>query len=80
MARQVKVPSYWMTLLSVHVFMFTYLFPCKIGTNVCVEIWEEEIVDISGMPKFFFFERLTTISTRGFSISYFSNPSDGNLK
>jgi hypothetical protein len=38
MARQVEVLGLSMTLLNVLVLMFAYLFPCKIGTNVCVEI------------------------------------------
>ncbi len=38
MARLIEVPSSSMTLLSVPILMFAYLFPCKIGTNVCVEI------------------------------------------
>ncbi len=27
-----------MTLMSVPMFMFAYLIPCKIGTNVCIKI------------------------------------------
>jgi hypothetical protein len=39
MAGPTKVPSSSTTLLSNLVLMFAYLFPCKMGTNVCVEIW-----------------------------------------
>jgi hypothetical protein len=39
MAKQAEVLGSSTTLLNVHVFMFAYLFLCKIGTNVCVEIW-----------------------------------------
>jgi hypothetical protein len=38
MARLIEVPSSSTTLMSVLVLMFTYLFPCKIGTNVCAKI------------------------------------------
>jgi hypothetical protein len=38
MARLVEVPSSSTTLLSIPMLMFAYLFPCKIGINVCVEI------------------------------------------
>jgi hypothetical protein len=33
-----------MTLLSVLVLMFAYLFLCKIGTNVCVKILGNKIL------------------------------------
>jgi hypothetical protein len=38
MARLAEVPSSLMTLLRIPIIMFAYLCPCKIGTNVCVEI------------------------------------------
>ncbi len=38
MARLAKVPGSSTTLQSVPMLMFAYLFPCKIGTIVCVEI------------------------------------------
>jgi hypothetical protein len=38
MARLVEVPSLSTTLLSILLLVFVYLFPCKMGTNVCVKI------------------------------------------
>jgi hypothetical protein len=38
MARPIEVLGLSTTLSSIHMLMFTYLFPCKIGTNVCVKI------------------------------------------
>jgi hypothetical protein len=38
MAKLAKVLGSLKTLPSIHVLMFAYLFPCKIGTNVCPEI------------------------------------------
>jgi hypothetical protein len=38
MARSTKVLGSLMTLLGIPMLMFTYLFPCKIGTNVCAKI------------------------------------------
>jgi hypothetical protein len=38
MARPTKVPSLLSTLLSIPMLMSAYLFPYKIGTNVCVKI------------------------------------------
>jgi hypothetical protein len=38
MARPTKVLGFSMTLLSILVLMFAYLFPCKFVTNVCAEI------------------------------------------
>jgi len=38
MARLVEVLGSLTTLLSVPMLMFTYLFPCKIATNMCAKI------------------------------------------
>jgi hypothetical protein len=38
MAWEGEVPFQLTTLLNNHVLMYTYLFPCKIGTNVGVDI------------------------------------------
>jgi len=38
MARPTKVPNLLTTLLSIPMLMSVYLFPCKIGTNLCVKI------------------------------------------
>jgi hypothetical protein len=38
MARLAKVLSSLMMLQNILVFRFVYLFPCKIGTNVCAKI------------------------------------------
>lgn len=38
MARPTKVLGSSMTLLSILVLMFAYLFPCKFATNVCAKI------------------------------------------
>jgi hypothetical protein len=38
MARLAKVLGSLMTLPNIPMFMFAYLFPCKIGTNVCAKI------------------------------------------
>jgi hypothetical protein len=74
MAKQAKVLGSSTTLLNVHVFMFTYLFPCKIGTNVCTEILGNKKLSA------IFFGRSEIISTRGFFKSCFSNPITNNLE
>jgi hypothetical protein len=38
MARPTEVLGVLTTLLNIPMLMFAYLFPCKIGTNVCVKI------------------------------------------
>jgi hypothetical protein len=38
MAQEGEVPFLSTTLLNNHVLMYAYLFPCKIGTNVGVDI------------------------------------------
>jgi hypothetical protein len=38
MAQEGKVPFQLTTLLNNHVLMYAYLFPCKIGTNVGMDI------------------------------------------
>jgi hypothetical protein len=38
MAQEEKVPFQLTTLLNNLVLMYTYLFPCKIGTNVGIDI------------------------------------------
>lgn len=38
MAQKGEVPFQSTILLNIHVFMYTYLFPCTIGTNVHVDI------------------------------------------
>jgi len=47
-------------------------------------VWQnfgkQEIVNISGMPKFLFFGRLATISIGSFSKSCFTIPTTDNLK
>jgi hypothetical protein len=55
MARLAKVPSSSMTLLSVPVLIFVYLFPCKIGTNVCAKIFgNKKLLALMGFLDFFF--------------------------
>jgi hypothetical protein len=57
MGRPTKVPGSSTTLMSVHVFMFAYLFPCKIGTNVCVEILgNKKLPALVECPSFYFLE------------------------
>jgi hypothetical protein len=43
MARLIEVLGSPTTLQSVPMLMFAYLFPCKIGTNVCVKILGNKI-------------------------------------
>jgi hypothetical protein len=38
MARKKEVPFQFTTLLNNHVLMYAYFFPCKIGTNVGIDI------------------------------------------
>jgi hypothetical protein len=38
MAQQIEVSILLMTLPNIPMLMFVYLFPCKIGTNVCLGI------------------------------------------
>jgi hypothetical protein len=42
MERLIEVPNSSMTLLGILMLMFTYFFPCKNGTNVCAEIFENK--------------------------------------
>jgi hypothetical protein len=45
------------TLLNIHVLMFAYLLPCKIGTNVCAEILgNKKLLALMECPKFSFLE------------------------
>ncbi len=51
-----NVPSSSTILLSVLVLMFAYLFPCKIGTNVCAKILgNKKLSTLLECPNSFFF-------------------------
>jgi hypothetical protein len=57
MVRLTKVLGSLTTLLSVHVLMFIYLFPCKIRTNVCAKILgNKKLSTFMECLVFFFFE------------------------
>jgi len=57
MAKQIEVPGSSMTLLNVHVFIFAYLFPCKIGTNLCAKILgNKKLLTLVECLIFFFLE------------------------
>jgi hypothetical protein len=57
MARLVEVPGSSTTLLSVPMLMFVYLFPCKIGTNVCAKILgNNKLLALMECLKFSFLE------------------------
>jgi hypothetical protein len=47
---------------------------------MCQNLGKQEIVGISGMPKFFFSKGSVAILTRGFSKSKFTNPSIDNFE
>jgi hypothetical protein len=64
MAKQIEVLGSLMTLLNIHVLIFAYLFPCKIGTNLCAKILgNKKLRTLVEMPKFFFSIRLVAILT-----------------
>jgi hypothetical protein len=55
MARATKVLDSSMTLLNILVLMVAYLFPCKIGTNVCVKILgNKKLSTLVECPNYFF--------------------------
>jgi hypothetical protein len=57
MLRHVEVPGSSMTLVNVLVFMFVYLFPNKIGTNMCVEILgNKKLLTLIKCPDIFLLE------------------------
>jgi hypothetical protein len=57
MLKHIEVPGSSMTLVNVLVFMFVYLFPHEIGTNLCVEILGNKILPtLIKCPDLFFSE------------------------
>jgi hypothetical protein len=57
MARPTEVPGLSTTLLNIIVLIFSYLFPYKMGTNVCVKIWgNKKLLALMECPNSSFLE------------------------
>jgi hypothetical protein len=73
MLRYVEVPGSSMTLMNVLVFMFVYLWPHKIGTNLCVKILGNKKLPTLITCLDLFFEKLATIWITSLFKSCFTN-------
>ncbi len=80
MLKHIEVPGSSMTLVNVLVFMFVYLLPHKIGTNLCVKILGNKKLLTLIKCVDLFFKKLATIWIAGFFKSYFTNPIACNLE
>jgi hypothetical protein len=70
MERLVEVLGSLTTLLNILVLMFVYLFPCKTGTNVCVEILGNKKLSTLMECLDFFFGGSIVILTRSLYKSF----------